>query len=150
MGEMIRVLIVVTVIAVNFIAMTELSTFSRSAKYIKEDMEIAVHDAALQLNTAELAQGQIVFNEGKALDTFHETFQLNSGMNEGDYEVIEFIVMDDSNSIFPEIYVHPVYGFEDIVMGPSVIALVESSSDQYFKTRSNTIRRVASYTYTFN
>src|SRR5690606_12083770 len=95
-----------------------------------------------------LAEGKIYFDEVKAKQTFRESFELNTGINQSDYEIIEFKIFDHSNSTFPTEYQSSTIDFEDTFIYPSVLAIVKTKTDQYFYTSEDKyVTRVASYSY---
>ncbi|MEQ2529101.1 M23 family metallopeptidase [Bacillaceae bacterium CLA-AA-H227] len=149
--------LIVKTLAIVFMAVfglttnMDLSTHARASEYLKEDIEIAVHDAALQLDETALAQGNFVFDYSRAEQAFRESFNENTGLTNNDYELVEFKVFDESNTKFPVTFRAEDLEFEDIFTNPTVVAIIETNVENYFSPNSDdTVRRVASYTYKVN
>lgn len=140
---------VTVIIAVTAMVLsTNLSILARSMQYLKEDLEIAVHDASLQIDTEELSNGRIKFDEVRALKTFKESFELNSGIRPDEYEILDFKVFDHSNATFPVFYSSNVADFQDTFLYPTVLAIVKTTTDKYFfANEPKPVIRVASYSY---
>lgn len=127
---------------------TDLSVLGRSISYLKEDIEIALHDASLQIDTNELAEGRIVFDEVRARQVFRESFELNTGFSHSDYEILDFQMFDHSNTTFPVYYQSTHTDFQDIFFHPTIVAVVKTQTGKYFYTSdSRNLIRVASYSY---
>ena len=62
MAEHLRMILLVAVSVLMMVMSIDISQYSRSTKYLKEDLEVAVHDAALQIDPLALAEGQIVLD----------------------------------------------------------------------------------------
>jgi hypothetical protein len=149
MSEMLRVIILVAVVVSSLTVSMNISTLARSTKYLKEDIELAIHDASLAVDQDSLSDGIIKFNEEEALKNFKDSLKSNSGLGEDDYQILDFRVFDHSNSTFPVEYKPPTIVFEDIFHEPTVIAIIETTTKKYFlgNSKERTIRRVASYSY---
>lgn len=132
---------------VSLVQNDSLSKFSRASKYTKEDIEVAAHDAALQIDRFELAEGNTVIDPDRALAVFKETFSINTGMSSDDFKITTFEIFDESNSSFPYVYEHPIYEVEETFQGPTVAVVVELNSSGYFDLSDKNIRKMASYTY---
>ncbi|MFE5798154.1 hypothetical protein ACFQ8C_37050, partial [Streptomyces sp. NPDC056503] len=132
MYDFIRVFAIILVMIFSMVQSANISVYARSSKYLKEDIEVAAHDAALQIDPEEMSNGDFVIDKDKAKEAFNNTFQKNTGMVAGDYKILTFEIFDDSNSTFPLKYKHPTYDVEDIFLGPSVFAIVETKSNKYF------------------
>ncbi|WP_019156866.1 M23 family metallopeptidase [Robertmurraya massiliosenegalensis] len=151
MNLIVKILAVVVMAIMGLVTNMDLSTHARATKYLKEDLEIAVHDAALHLDQLSLAQGKFAFDYAKAKEAFKESFNENTGLTESDYEIIEFEVLDESNSVFPVTYNATSLNFQDTFTSPTIVAIIETNVDKYFNRNSeHTVRRVASYTYKVN
>lgn len=138
----------VTLFSVIVLLMTiSLSTKANTTQFLKEDLEVAVHNAALKLDDEQLAQGRIVFDEIEALNTFKKSFEKNSKLTTSDYKIKEFVLLDQSNTTFPYDYESTTTGFRDRFNSPSIIAIVETKSDSYYSNSSkDKVIRAASYT----
>lgn len=125
-----------------------LSTYAKSSKYLKEDMEVAVHDAALSLDEEYLSEGLLVFDRDEAMNVFKESIKLNTGMTDNEYELVEFQVFDQSNSIFPVEFNSDVVEFQETILYPTVLAILRTKTNKYYFTSDEKdITKAASYTY---
>jgi|GEM_PF-1986248 len=144
-------LLTFTVIVFGVISLTmssNLSTQSRTSQYLKEDLEIAVHDASLQLDDQKLAEGSIVFDQNTAKSVFQDSLELNSGLSASEYDLVEFQVFDHSNTIFPVNFTSSKVNFNDTFIYPTILAIVKTSTDKYFYTsQEKSTIRATSYTY---
>lgn len=149
MNEQIRVIFVVILSVSCMVMSMNISTYARSTKYLKEDLEIAVHDASLAIDQTQLGEGTFKIDRDKALDQFKESFEYNTGLTEGDYIINDFQVFDETNSTFPVEYQPSNLDFKDTFLSPSVVAVVETTTKKYFfgDSKERKIRRVASYSY---
>jgi murein DD-endopeptidase MepM/ murein hydrolase activator NlpD len=151
MGEMLRVIIIVGFALSSLILNMNISTYARSSKFLKEDLEIALHDAAISPNAideSKLSNGEFVFDKAEAKQIFQESFESNTGISSTDYKILKFEAFDDSNSSFPVTYKPSDIKFEDTFDGPTIIAVIETDRNKYFfGTQKQVIRRLSSYTY---
>lgn len=151
MGEMLRVIIVIGFAMSALIMNMNISTYARSSKFLKEDLENALHDAAISpssIEQAKLSSGELVFIQENAKRVFKESFESNTGMNSDDYTILTFEVLDDANSTFPQNYSPSNIKFQDVFEGPTIVAVIETDRNKYFLgTEKQVIRRLASYTY---
>ena len=97
----------------------------------------AVHDAALQIDESERARGRIVIKADEAWAEYRKTLLSNLGLDstltakpgspiQGTVTVLDFIVLDDSNTTFPLLYENSTYNITRYLTGPAVIAIVET------------------------
>ncbi|WP_078557025.1 peptidase M23 [Bacillus alkalicellulosilyticus] len=132
-------------------------------RQIKNALELAVHDAALALDESHLISGQIVFDQGRAMDNFKTSLETSlrveasgegfiySPLEESRYqnemyiEHIEFF--DDSNSLFPFSYNNPDYNIIETLQGPGVVAVLTTVSPRYFRGNGMIIRKTVVYEY---
>ncbi|EJQ01717.1 M23 family metallopeptidase [Bacillus cereus] len=149
MGDLIRTLFIVLMAVMGLTLNMNIATYAKSSKYLKEDLEVAVHDASLELKKDELANGKLVFDPLKAKQTFKESLKDNTGFQEGkDYKILEFQVLDQSNSKFPVKYKANTLKFQDTFQNPTLVAIIETTTKKYFLSKEDrVVRRVASYTY---
>ena len=127
---------------------SNLSTYSRSSQFLKEDLEIAVHDASLMLNESEYANGLVVIDETRAREKFEESLKLNANLDPEDYEVLDFQIFDNSNTTFPVDYTLNGSDFEETIEFPTVVVAVKAESGDYFNIfNSKPVSRIASYSY---
>lgn len=132
MSNYINTFIIVLFSLTSLLLSTNLSTYARSSSYLKEDMEIALHDASLQVDLEKLAEGLVVFNEDEVKKTFKESFELNTNLKSTDYEIIEFEIFDHSNSTFPVEYESTKTRFKDTFLYPTVLAIVKTKTNKFF------------------
>lgn len=142
MTEQVRMLFVFSVAFVLMILSINLSTYASESKILKEDLEVAVHDAGLQVDKQALSNGYIVFDKEKAKETFKETIELNTGMVEGeDYSLIEWLFFDHSthpsgfacenNGAAPIEFSSGVVDASFTISCPTIVAIVKHTSDNY-------------------
>lgn len=148
MEHLIKVLFLVGIVVSSLILNMNLSTHARSTKYLKEDVELAVHDAAIELVEEELADGNIVFDVDEAKKRFKKSLETNTGMASDEYKILDFTVYDDSNSTFPVEYKPSNLLFEDQFSSQTIVAAIETTTEKYFfSSKEQTVRRIASYSY---
>lgn len=149
MAEHLRMILLVAVSVLMMVMSIDISQYSRSTKYLKEDLEVAVHDAALQIDPLALAEGQIVFDEEKARETFIETLEINTGLTLDDYNIIDFEFFDHGNSVFPVTFESEHTRFSDMFFYPTIVVIIETETNKFFSFTHNSrdVRQVASYTY---
>lgn len=149
MEHILRMIFVAFVAVFGMLLNHDISTRAQTLHYLKEDLEIALHDAALQINANELGLGRIVFDQEKAIETFHESFQKNTGLSKDDYELVEIEFIDHSNTTsYPVEYKANLVNFSDVFTAPTVVAFVRTKQDAYFENaKEKEFIQVASYTY---
>lgn len=152
MNKVILTIVLVLMSVISITMTMDLSVYARATIYTKEDLEVAVHDAALQISQDELSEGNIVFDQEKAREAFKQSFLRNTGMREGaDYKITEIVFFDHSNSTFPVEYNPSKYRFSDTILYPTLIAFIQTTEDKYFLSKeTKNIDQVASYTYRVN
>lgn len=93
---------------------------SKTAKILKDDIELALHDAGLQLDLEFLSNGYIVFSP-QAQQLFESSFySYNVSFYKHERELIEFVVFDDSNTTFPITYK------DQTILYPTILATVKT------------------------
>lgn len=151
MNEIIRILFVVFFAVFCLITSINQSTYSRSTMYLKEDLDIAVHDASLALDLQSLSEGILKFNEAKAIENFNKSIYLNTDMGVEDFIVIDFQFFDHSNTTFPIEYEPSNVNFKDVFYSPTIVAIIETDTQKFFTNAEyNPVRNVASYSYNVN
>jgi hypothetical protein len=105
---------------------------------LKDAGNIAVHDAAQELNEAARSQGHLIIDPAAAYETFQDTLQSNLGLDEdlspkagsrlhNSVKIVEFVILDESSGItFPYLYEDAQFGITKYIQGPSVIAVIET------------------------
>lgn len=130
----------------------QITVYAQTVHYLKEDLEIATHDAALEIDQTELSNGRIVFVPDRAESTFRNSFEKNSRLSSSDYEIVDIQFFDESTvSNFPQSFNSSHANFSTQILGPTVLAFVKVKRDAYFSNNSSeTYIQVASYTYKQN
>ncbi|MEK8217122.1 hypothetical protein [Paenibacillus sp. FSL L8-0463] len=104
---------------------------------LKDANNMAVHDASMELDTAALALGDIIINRDEAMQTFTETLEANLGLDanliprsgsrlRAKVEIVDFRILDDSNTTFPILYEDPDHGITKYLTGPAVVAVIKT------------------------
>lgn len=104
---------------------------------LKEANNLAVHDAILQPIRSHLSEGQIIIDPDIARETLEETLRINLGLNEAlvpiagspmraPIEIVEFEILDDSNTVFPFLYENPTYHVVKYLHGPAAFAVIKT------------------------
>ena len=147
MEVILRVVLIVMVASTGMMMNHTIQSKAHTLHFLKEDLEIAVHDAALQTNRDEMRSGRIVFDQELAIDTLHRSFQKNSALSQNQYELKE-IRFYDSSTTFPVTYQSTVSDFSDVFFSPTIVAILESSQNAYFSdTDTGKFMQIASYSY---
>ncbi|OME79614.1 hypothetical protein BK120_21805 [Paenibacillus sp. FSL A5-0031] len=109
---------------------------------LKEGMDLATHDASLQIIQEELEKGSIRFDPLEAEKVLRRsmqtTFKLNglleplpNGIWLDPFELVWFDRIESGT--FPQVYQSgPPYYYSDIIKGPSIIAIVKVKHPRYF------------------
>lgn len=164
MKETLRVWAIVTFVILATVMQMNVTADANASQYLKEDLDLAVHDAAMCLDQSQLANGKIVFNKNKAYTAFVKSLRANAHLKivspgsrkidptnqsyfQNAFQVVTFKVIDDSNATFPYTYHHPLYDLDVQYSGPTIVAVVETYGPRYFSGKKQLIRRAASYTY---
>lgn len=149
MEVILRMVLIVFVAVSGMVMNHNLQTKAQTLHYLKEDLEIAVHDAALEISEEELASGKIVFDQSKAMTTFRNSFEKNSRLTSTDYEIVEVHFFDESTvSSFPHEFTSVKADFKESIVSPTVVALVKTSQNAYYANNAaKSFVQVASYTY---
>lgn len=148
MNNFITTFVIVLIAVLSITVSSNLSTFARTSTYLKEDIEVAVHDASLEIDNEALSSGNIVFIEDKARNTFRESLEINANLSSDDYEIVEFHVFDHSNSTFPVVFESAKVDFKDTFIYPSILAIIKTKTNQYFNIeQEKDVTRIASYSY---
>lgn len=150
MDVAIRMIFIVLISVSGMLINHNIHMKAQTNHYLKEDLEIAVHDAALDVDIDSMRQGQIKFNKTLAHQTFKNSFERNSGLEASQYEIVELVFIE-SNVEFPYTFESASLDFEDVFFGPTVIAFIKTKSDGYFSDNSSEyVVQPASYTYRIN
>lgn len=148
MSENVRVIFLVSIMVLLFIAQINTSAHARSLKYLKEDLEAAVHDASLAVDEDQLSNGVLVFDQDKALANFKESLTKNTTLTEEDYSVELFQTFDNTDTTFPHTFTDETTGLTEEILYPTVLVVIETETGKYFGgSDQRKIERVASYSY---
>lgn len=152
MEHIIRIMFIAFISIFGLTLNMNLSTKAQTLHYLKEDLEVAAHDATLEVLETELAKGKLVFDQTEARNTFRESFEKNSRLTSNDYTLIDLIFLDHSTvPSFPTTYISSDTDFSDVFTAPTIIGLVQVKKDAYFKNNdTETFTQVASYSYKLN
>ena len=146
MDIIIKVIFITILGTVSLVTSTKITTQANTASFLKEDIELGLHDAVLQLDQAELASGKLVFNQSKAKETFIKSFEESTGLSSSEYQIKEFVFLDENNSTFPTEYSSTVGDFRTTVIDPTILAVIETKSNSYYANNSpKNMARMASY-----
>ncbi|MGE6755950.1 peptidase M23 [Rossellomorea sp. NPDC071047] len=160
MAEAIRAILLTLLFAYIMTIQTNLDTDKTATRQLKNAVELAAHDASLAIDSSQLANGKLVFNQVKAADNLKKSLQfhlkLDSNYNpltnslyqdKVTIEHIEFI--DDSMATFPFTYYNSDYDIVDTLDGPSIVVVISTPSPRYFAGDKIPIRQAAVYEYKF-
>ena len=146
MDTILKVIFVALLATISLVTSTNITTQANTSSYLKEDIEVGLHDAVLHLDNTELSKGKIVFDQVKAKEVFIASFEKNTGLTNRDYFIKEFVFLDQSNSTFPTEYTSIVSTDIITIIDPTILAVVETKSNSYYMNNSSkTISRMASY-----
>lgn len=105
---------------------------------LKDANNIAVHDAAQELNENSLTYGRLIIDPVVAFDTFEQALQENLGLDidlspqvgsrlKNQVKIVKFDIVDESDGVtFPMLYEDSEFGITKYITGPSVIAVIET------------------------
>lgn len=165
MSEAIRTYMLFFFSILIWVLQLNLQTDSEAHRILKESIEIAAHDAALQNIESESARGLIIFHRNEALKVFKNDLMYQLRLQEaGAYTLVplddsffqdpiqivyeEYI--DDSNTPhFPFFYENTTYGIREIIRGPSVVYVVETKTPRYFRGQKKDIQKSVVYEYPY-
>ncbi|MEK6190601.1 MAG: M23 family metallopeptidase [Carnobacterium alterfunditum] len=148
MENLLRAIFIAFIAVFGLVLNANLSSHAQTLHYFKEDLEVAVHDAALELNETELSRGNLVFDQEKARETLLESFGEISKLEPTSYELIDIVFIDDSNSVFPVRHNNGTVNFTDTFEEATIVAVVKGKSNAYFADDSNRdFIQIASYSY---
>lgn len=105
---------------------------------LKNAGNMAVHDAAQQVDYGQVAGGRLVIDRTAAYAVFCETLEANLGLDDSlspeagsrlhsGVRIRSFDVVDEASGVaFPFLYENEQYGITKYIQGPSVIAVLET------------------------
>ncbi|MCA1064434.1 peptidase M23 [Rossellomorea aquimaris] len=158
MSEALRTIFLTVLFAFITAMQFNLDADKTATRELKNAVEIAVHDASLALDEAQLRDGKLVFDQVQARQNFRDGLMsymdLDSALTPNptsfyqDEVVLEYIeFVDDSNATFPMTYTNPTYNIVDTLNGPSIIVVVTTTSPRYFAGDPIQLRKAAVYGY---
>lgn len=138
-----------------------------ATRQLKNSLELAVHDSSLAIDETQMSQGYIVFDQRQAKINFRESLMYHLKLDSSytpvvgsfyqkpfQVKLLEFIddkTPDPNNPgqtiTFPYVYTNSAYNIVDVLNGPCVVAVIETTSPRYFVGDSTTIRQAAVYEY---
>ncbi|OBZ11548.1 hypothetical protein A8L34_14410 [Bacillus sp. FJAT-27264] len=105
---------------------------------LKDAGNVAVHDAAQEMDEAARAQGRLIIDPVQAYATFEDSLRHNLGLGNDlspkvgsrfrdKVKIVKFDIVDESKGArFPLLYEDRKYGITKYLQGPSVIAVIET------------------------
>lgn len=105
---------------------------------LKSANNMAVHDAAQELDKTELARGVLIIDRHEAEEIFRQTLEANLGLDDSLHpkagsrlgskvEIVDFTVIDESSGqSFPFLYEDSRYGITKFIQGPSIVAVIKT------------------------
>lgn len=126
-----------------YLNQVSLSMYDQAIQLGKGAMQIAAHDASLELSTNSVGIGQVVFNQSAAQQVFLRTFDLNAGFDPttngalassrfiGQSKLVLSAFVDNSNATFPIDYTNSTYGINKVLTAPAVIFVVQVQTQSY-------------------
>jgi hypothetical protein len=131
-----------------------------STRYLKDSLELAVHDAAMVLDTTQFGKGDIVFDQDLSMFTLRQTLEQNLKLDhslqptndsffQDDVKIVytEFIDNSTFSGIYPLNYSNPTYDILETITGPSMVVVLETKSPRHFVGEKQTIRQAVVYQY---
>lgn len=145
-----------------------------ATRYLKDGLEIAVHDAAMMLDVDAFVEGDIAFNQLLADQVFEMSFEknMNVQMNsvssfaagtftpnansffKDDIEIVYVEFIDNftnPSTTFPCVYGiscgTDVYDIVETIDGPSLVVVAQTKSPRAFSTNEKIIRQAVVYEY---
>lgn len=113
---------------------------------LKNSINLAAHDASLQIIGSELEKGKIVFDQIRANLAFRNTLYFNTGLDPVDLspisntiytekaEILYVEFIDDNTrpgQSYPFLYKNEIYNITSLVYGPSVVYVVSVPNPRY-------------------
>ncbi|MFP7442548.1 MULTISPECIES: peptidase M23 [Bacillus] len=132
---------------------------STATRGLRDSLELATHDAGLQISNEELVNGKIVFDQSEARRVLEESLKKNllldaslqpkTGSFFQDTVQIKFVdYLDDNNTPeFPTNYINDQYDIVDVVDGPAIVVVLETTGPRYFTGEKKIIRQAIVYEY---
>lgn len=106
---------------------------------LKDANNMAVHDAAQELDEIALSRGRIIIVPSVALETFKKSLESNLGLDQSllpksgsrvhsEVKIDKFEIIDEASGVhFPYMYEDAEYGITKYLQGPAVIAVIETA-----------------------
>ncbi|NRD80843.1 peptidase M23 [Bacillus sp. BRMEA1] len=163
MSTALRTILLVVLFAFIMSLQVNLDADKTSTFKMKNALELAVHDGALALSSADLANGKIVFDQNAALNNIQASLDTNLNLTsnagyvytpnansffKNNLYLVDLEFIDDNvTTTYPYIYNNPNYNISKTVNGPSIIAIMTTDSPRWFNGSDTIIRQAAVYEY---
>lgn len=111
----------------------------KTSKYLKEDIELALHDAGLFLDEQSLSEGYVIFDKTAAYQAFRNSiYSANTQFYKHPLKIVLFEIFDESNTTFPFTYTNHLLKEPKVFTQPTIYVVVEtygvlSLNSQYMK-----------------
>ncbi|WP_310550906.1 hypothetical protein [Paenibacillus glufosinatiresistens] len=138
MDYIIKLAFVLLIFVYAWLFQTQNQEWDTERALLKDANNLAVHDASRALEPGELAEGRIIIDRAAALEIFKSGLEANLGLDRtlaplpgsplnAAVRIVEFKVLDESSGAeFPMLYEDDQYGITKYLLGPSVIAVIET------------------------
>lgn len=138
MDYIVKLAFVLLIFLYSWFFQTQNQEWDIQRSLLKDANNMAVHDAAQELNELARSRGRIIIEPAIALETFKESLEKNLGLDEGllpkngsrlhsEVKIKKFEIIDDSSGVsFPFLYEDPEYGVTKYLQGPFVVAVIET------------------------
>ncbi|BCG57855.1 hypothetical protein [Paenibacillus sp. URB8-2] len=138
MDYIIKLAFVLLIFIYGWFFQTQNQEWDIDRELLKSANNMAVHDAAQEMNESERARGRLIFDRAAAEASFKETLEANLGLDDSltplagsrlhsRVDVVHFEVIDESTDVtFPFLYEDSRYGITKYIQGPSVIAVIKT------------------------
>ncbi|MGE8081328.1 peptidase M23 [Peribacillus loiseleuriae] len=160
MGTVVRTFFLVLIWAQIMVMQTNYDSDETATRRLHNGLELAVHDAALHILPAELTEGKIVFDQDVAAQVLKQTFEENLLLdltlhpekesfftNPIKLVYLEYIDHSTRPTGYPFNYFNTEYNLLEVVNGPSIVAVVETTSPRHFLGDPIILRQAVVYEY---
>lgn len=137
-----------------WVLLFQLITEVKISQHLQGELELALHDAGLQIDEAYLGKGYVVFDKTLAEAHFRETLQRNLKLDHKLYtylpelEILDFDVIDHrSTDQFPAYFTITEYGLTWEVNSPTIIAIIKVELPRTLWGLNRQVIRMSTYSY---
>lgn len=133
-------------------------------RQLRDALELAVHDASLNLDKTKVTDGYIVFDQPLAEQMLKNSLATNLKLEpitlnpltdsffKGQIRIVYLEYIDDESikktgDVFPFNYRNPTYNLLETIYGPSIVAVVETTSKRFNSDTPITLRQAVVYEY---